>query len=143
MVTNTAKDKQHGFKIDDFDVEEVIDQPHHVGELPVHDVPRPGDGVRVKNPSVVVYDIAGKGFTRFRGVVGLENPKSEIGSTLNPAVRFFVFDTEPNMERLVPPAPVPAAGAPAAMPATRHPAADQRGTRRALRWSDSRIPRSR
>ncbi len=25
-VTNTAKDKQHGFKIDDFDVEEVIDQ---------------------------------------------------------------------------------------------------------------------
>ena len=43
-----------------------------------------GDGVRVKNPSVLVYDIAGKGFTRFRGVVGLENPKSEIGSTLNP-----------------------------------------------------------
>lgn len=25
-VTNTAKDKQHGFKIDDFGVEEVIDQ---------------------------------------------------------------------------------------------------------------------
>ena len=25
-VTNTAKDKQHGFKIDDFKVEEVIDQ---------------------------------------------------------------------------------------------------------------------
>jgi nitrosocyanin len=25
-VTNTAKDKQHGFKIDDFAVEEVIDQ---------------------------------------------------------------------------------------------------------------------
>ena len=25
-VTNTAKDKQHGFKIDDFEVEEVIDQ---------------------------------------------------------------------------------------------------------------------
>ena len=65
----------------------------------------PGDGVRVKNPSVVVYDIAGKGFTRFRGVVGLENPKSEIGSTLNPQIRFFVFDTAPNMERLMPPAP--------------------------------------
>ena len=25
-VTNTAKDKQHGFKIDEFEVEEVIDQ---------------------------------------------------------------------------------------------------------------------
>jgi mono/diheme cytochrome c family protein len=65
----------------------------------------PGDGVRVKNPSVLVYDIAGKGFTRFRGVVGLENPKSEIGSTLNPQIRFFVFDAAPNMERLIPPAP--------------------------------------
>ena len=65
----------------------------------------PGDGVRVKNPSVLVYDIAGKGFTRLRGIVGLENPKSEIGSTLNPAIRFFVFDAAPNMERLVPPAP--------------------------------------
>jgi hypothetical protein len=63
--------------------------------------------VRVKNPSVLVYDIAGKGFTRFRGVIGLENPQSEIGSTLNPQVRFFVFDAEPNMERLVPPAPGP------------------------------------
>ena len=46
----------------------------------------------MKNPSVLVYDIAGKGFTRFRGVVGLENPRSEIGSTLNPQIRFFVFD---------------------------------------------------
>jgi hypothetical protein len=64
-----------------------------------------GDGVRVKNPSVLVYDIEGKGVTRLRGTVGLENPKSDIGSTLNPQVRFFVFDTAPNMDRLVPPAP--------------------------------------
>ena len=63
------------------------------------------DGVRVKNPSVLVYDIEGKGVTRLRGTVGLENPKSDIGSTLNPQVRFFVFDTAPNMDRLVPPAP--------------------------------------
>jgi hypothetical protein len=61
--------------------------------------------VRVKNPSVVVYDVAGKGFTRFRGVIGLENPKSAVGSTLNPQIRFFVFDEAPNMERLVPPSP--------------------------------------
>ena len=66
-----------------------------------------GTGVRVKNPSVLVYDIAGRGFTRLRGVIGLENKQSEIGSTLNPQLRFFVFDAEPNMERLVPPAPEP------------------------------------
>jgi hypothetical protein len=64
-----------------------------------------GTPLRVKNPSVVVYDVTGKGFTRFRGVIGLENPVSEIGSTLNPQIRFFVFDAAPNMERLVPPAP--------------------------------------
>jgi hypothetical protein len=62
-------------------------------------------GVRVKNPSVLVYDIAGRGFTRFRGVIGIENPPAEIGSTLNPQVRFFVFDAPPDMERLLPPAP--------------------------------------
>jgi hypothetical protein len=64
-----------------------------------------GEGVRVKNPSVLVYDIAGKGFTRLRGTVGLENAKSDIGSTLDPQIRFFVFDAAPNMERLIPPAP--------------------------------------
>jgi hypothetical protein len=61
----------------------------------------------VKNPSLVIYDVAGRGFTRFRGIIGLENPASEIGSTLNPQIRFFVFDAAPNLERLVPPAPAP------------------------------------
>jgi hypothetical protein len=78
---------------------------------------QPGDGgVRVRPPSRLVYDIAGRGFTRFRGSIALDNPRSEIGSTLNPAVRFFVFDVEPNMDRLLPPAPqlpLPAAPAPA------------------------------
>ena len=64
-----------------------------------------GTGVRVRNPSVLVYDVAGRGFTRFHGVMGLENKTSEIGSTLNPQIRFFVFDTEPNMDSLVPPLP--------------------------------------
>jgi hypothetical protein len=64
-----------------------------------------GEGIRVKNPSVVIYDIGGKGFTRLRGVVGLENARADIGSTLNPQVRFFVFDAAPDMERLIPPAP--------------------------------------
>jgi hypothetical protein len=63
-----------------------------------------GEGVRVKNPSVLVYDIAGRGFKTLRGLIGIENPQSEIGSTLNPQIRFFVFDRAPNMERLLPPA---------------------------------------
>jgi len=69
------------------------------------DAPGAAGGLRVKNPSVVVFDIAGRGFTRLRGAIGIENAKSEIGSTLNPQLRFFVFSAEPNMERLVPPAP--------------------------------------
>jgi Protein of unknown function (DUF1549)/Protein of unknown function (DUF1553)/Planctomycete cytochrome C len=64
-------------------------------------------GIPVKNPSRLVYDIRGKGFTRFHGLIGFENSTSEIGSTLNPQVRFFVFDQEPNMDRLVPPMPDP------------------------------------
>ena len=78
----------------------------------------PGNLARlpVRNPSRLVYDIGGKGFTRLRGLADVENPRSEVGSTLNPQLRFFVFDTEPNMERLIPadaalplPAPPPAA----------------------------------
>lgn len=72
-----------------------------------------GEGVRVRNPSVLIYDIAGRGFTRFRGVMGLENKKSDIGATLDPQLRFFIFDAEPDMERLLPPRP----GAPLAPPA--------------------------
>jgi hypothetical protein len=60
--------------------------------------------VPVKNSSRLVYDISGKGFTRFRGSLDVDNPRAEIGSTLNPALRFFVFDAEPNMSRLLPPA---------------------------------------
>jgi mono/diheme cytochrome c family protein len=81
------------------------------GDGPIRVPNTSGDGVRVRNPSVLVYDIAGRGFTRFRGVMGLENKVSDIGATLDPQLRFFIFDTEPNQERLVPPfpgAPLPA-----------------------------------
>jgi hypothetical protein len=37
--------------------------------------------------------------------MGLENRQTDIGGTLNPATRFFVFDTAPDMERLIPPLP--------------------------------------
>ena len=33
---------------------------------------------------MLVYDIAGRGFTRFRGAIGVENARTDIGSTLNP-----------------------------------------------------------
>ncbi|HEX6465001.1 MAG TPA: PSD1 and planctomycete cytochrome C domain-containing protein [Vicinamibacterales bacterium] len=65
----------------------------------------PASGVRVSNPSALVYDIAGRGFTRFRGRLAIENAVSDIGSTLNPALRFYVFDAAPDMDRLIPPSP--------------------------------------
>ena len=71
-----------------------------------------GTGVRVVNPSLLVYDLAGRGFTKFRGVIGVENRPNDIGATLNPQLRFYVFDAPPNMERLLPPAP----GAPLPVP---------------------------
>ena len=65
----------------------------------------PARGVRVTNPSALIYDIAGRGFTRFRGRMAIENAVSEIGSTLNPALRFYVFDAAPDMYQLIPPSP--------------------------------------
>ena len=71
-----------------------------------------GDGVRVKAPSRLVYDIAGKGFTRFYGLVGVEN--KVITSDLSPRVRFMIFDKEPDMDRLTPVGPgMPVAAPPA------------------------------
>jgi uncharacterized protein DUF1549/uncharacterized protein DUF1553/cytochrome c len=61
-------------------------------------------GVRVKTPSRLVYEISGRGFTRFRGVVGLENASALAqGETI--LGRFLIFGTEPDMDRLVPPTP--------------------------------------
>jgi hypothetical protein len=59
-----------------------------------------GDGVRVKTPSYLVYDVAGLGFTRLRGSVRIEN--KVITSDLNPQMRFLVFKEKPDMERLTP-----------------------------------------
>ena len=67
-----------------------------------------GIGVRVRTPSRLVYDIGGQGYTTLRGLVGIEN--KDAGSDINPDVRFFIFQTEPNMERLtsvLPDLPVP------------------------------------
>jgi hypothetical protein len=75
------------------------------GEGPVRVEGSRGDGIRVRNPSVLVYDIGGRGFTSFRGAIGLENPRADIGSTLNPALRFYVFDAAPNPDRMLPATP--------------------------------------
>jgi hypothetical protein len=64
-----------------------------------------GRRVGVRNPSRLVFDIAGRGFARLRGTADVDNARSEIGSTLNPSLRFFIFDVEPDGERLIPPAP--------------------------------------
>jgi hypothetical protein len=40
-----------------------------------------------------------------RGAIGIENPRADIGSTLNPALRFYVFDKAPNRDRLLPATP--------------------------------------
>jgi hypothetical protein len=69
--------------------------------------PREADGMRRR-----VYDIAGRGFRRLRGRIAIENPASEIGSTLNPQLRFYVFDSAPNMDRLMPPSSAPPLPAP-------------------------------
>ena len=67
--------------------------------------------MHVANPSMLRYDLSGKSFVRLRGAVDVANPRTEIGSTLNPAVRFFIFDAAPDLDRPLPPGsstPVPA-----------------------------------
>ena len=66
----------------------------------------------VTAPSVRRYDIAGKGFVRLRGTVDVANSRTEIGSTLNPSVRFFVFDAAPDLDRPLPPGGTPPLPAP-------------------------------
>ena len=67
--------------------------------------------VRVKFPSVIVYDIEGKGFTKLRGSTGYENATLNQGENVNG--RFFIFDQKPTMDRLVSPNPATPRPAPA------------------------------
>ena len=67
------------------------------------------EDLKVKLSSIVVYDIAGKGFTSFKSAPGQEAVPLGQGETVQ--ARFFVFDQQPSMDRLVPPnpeTPVPA-----------------------------------
>jgi hypothetical protein len=82
------------------------------GEVVIPGVEGAG-GVRVKTPSRLVYDLAGKGFARFRGTVGLEN--RDITSDINPNIRVFIFDQEPNHDRLTAVEPATPVAAPPAL----------------------------
>jgi hypothetical protein len=59
--------------------------------------------VAVGNPSRLVFDVSGRGFTQLRGRLDLDNPRGDIGSTLNPSIRLFVFNQPPNPSSLIPP----------------------------------------
>ncbi len=75
------------------------------------------DALRVKLTSVVVYDIGGKGFTRFHGAPAMENVQMLQGEGVT--ARFFVFDQPPSMDRLVPPnltTPLPSGPVPKTIP---------------------------
>jgi hypothetical protein len=61
------------------------------------------NAMRVKLTSLVVYDISGKGFTRLHAAPGFEPMQLAQGE--NVKARFFVFDKQPDMDRLVPPLP--------------------------------------
>lgn len=50
-------------------------------------------------PGELVFPLDGRGYTRFRAVVGVD--EESLGSDIHPSVRFFVFDREPDRDRLV------------------------------------------
>jgi hypothetical protein len=62
--------------------------------------PDDGSALRVALSSVIVYDIAGKGFTHFTGATGFEAVPLTQGEIVQ--ARFFVFDRQPSLDRLVP-----------------------------------------
>ncbi len=63
-----------------------------------------GEAVRVRFPSVLSYDVSGRGFTEVAGVAGFEGvDEFQVGETAN--ARSYVFDEEPSLDRLTPPKP--------------------------------------
>jgi hypothetical protein len=57
------------------------------------------DALQTTVPSEVIYDVAGKGYTRLRATVGLDDACRK--DDISPGVRFFVFKDKPDPERLV------------------------------------------
>lgn len=60
---------------------------------------KPVTGIGVHAPSSMVYDIAGKGFTRFKAKAGVDNGGTDQGGT---SVSFLVFTSKPAVKYLTP-----------------------------------------
>lgn len=70
-------------------------------------------GIRAPVGSDLVFDLRGKGYTRFRAVTGLE--EKCLQSDISPSVRFFIFSEKPDREHMVhmePSTPLPAQAVP-------------------------------
>jgi hypothetical protein len=70
----------------------------------------PRNALTVRIPSEITYDISGKGYTRFRALVGMD--EDSLRPEVNGKVRFFVFSERPQHDSLVrvvgePPIPFP------------------------------------
>jgi len=59
--------------------------------------------LRVKLNSILAYDLTGRGFTRLRLAPGHEDATLNQGE--NVQARFYIFDRQPDLDRLVPPKP--------------------------------------
>jgi hypothetical protein len=57
------------------------------------------DAVVSKSPATLVYDIRGKGFTKFRALAGLD--ESGLRPEITAKVRFFVFTDQPGQAEYV------------------------------------------
>jgi hypothetical protein len=75
--------------------------------------------LQVRAPSMIRLDLTGRGFVRMRGLVDIANARSEVGATLNPSVRFFIFDAEPDRAHLLPSSGPPPVAAPVATSSAR------------------------
>jgi len=60
---------------------------------------KPAEGIVMKLDTQAVFETGGKGFTRFRAVAGVDQQSGR--SDINPKVRFYVFDQEPDRQQLV------------------------------------------
>ena len=57
------------------------------------------DALVVRVPTTLTYNLAGKGYTRFKATVAVD--KSSVRDDIGPRVRFFVFSEEPDPDQLV------------------------------------------
>ena len=61
------------------------------------------DGLKTALPDELVYDIAGRNFTRFRATIGVDD--ESILDEIQPRVRFFIFQEKPDPQALLKVAP--------------------------------------